>query len=370
VTRPRLAVTGALLGAAVIGSVATIAVRGGGAPSAPTGVPHLSTVTVTRTDLVTTALTGATLGYAPTGPLVNRLAGTYTALPSPSTTIDPGATLYRVDDLPVVLMTGATPAWRAFTLGMTDGPDVFELQANLIALGDARGLLSSATGRFDAPTAAAVERWQSATANTYPADGHVALGQVVFLPGEVRVGALNVSRGQAAAPGDVPYQTTTATRTVTVPVDPSLPAVTVGEHVSIVLPTSVTTPGTITAIGPVPLSTGSGAPGSSSNGSGGGGSQQPQPSAILTVTPDRPTDTGSASGVAVQVSLTTQSATNVLAVPISALLALASGGYGVEVVEPSGRHHLVGVTTGIFTGSEVQVTGAGIDVGTEVVVAQ
>jgi len=60
----------------------------------------------------------------------------------------------------------------------------------------------------------------------------------------------------------------------------------------------------------------------------------------------------------------------VLAVPVSALLALQGGGYGLEVVRPDGAHRLVGVRTGIFAGSLVQVSGAGIVVGTRVVVAQ
>jgi hypothetical protein len=74
--------------------------------------------------------------------------------------------------------------------------------------------------------------------------------------------------------------------------------------------------------------------------------------------------------VAVQVALTVVAARNVLAVPVSALLALAGGGYGLEVVESTGIHHLVGVTTGIFAGSMVQVTGNEIAAGTKVVVAQ
>jgi hypothetical protein len=93
-------------------------------------------------------------------------------------------------------------------------------------------------------------------------------------------------------------------------------------------------------------------------------------SALLTVTPDDPSATGTASGIPVQVSLTVQSASNVTAVPIAALLALAGGGYGLEVVRPSGAHRLVAVTTGVFTGSQVQVSGAGIEPGTKVVVAQ
>jgi Putative peptidoglycan binding domain len=368
VTRRRLVLMSAVLGAAVAGSVATIAVRDGSAAPTTAGLPPLSTATVVRTNLATTTLTAGTLGYAPTESVVNRVAGTYTALPSPGAIVEPGGTLYRVDDLPVVLMVGTIPAWRSFSLGMTDGPDVTELQADLISLGDARGLLSAPTGRFGVPTMDAVERWQSRAG--YLADGQIPLGHVVFVPGPVRVGAASVSIGQAASPGDVPYQTTTATRAVTVPVDPSFPTVSVGEPVAIVLPTNATTPGRITAIGPAAPGTGGGSQGSSNAGSGSGGSQQSQTTAVLTVTPDRPADTGTASGVPVQVSLTTQSATDVLAVPISALLALTGGGYGVEVVGPSGVHHLVGVTTGIFTGSQVQITGAGVDAGAKVVVAQ
>jgi hypothetical protein len=55
---------------------------------------------------------------------------------------------------------------------------------------------------------------------------------------------------------------------------------------------------------------------------------------------------------------------------VSALLALQGGGYGLELVEPSGAHRLVAVRTGIFAGSQVQVFGAGITAGTRVVVAQ
>ena len=61
---------------------------------------------------------------------------------------------------------------------------------------------------------------------------------------------------------------------------------------------------------------------------------------------------------------------HVLAVPVAALVALAGGGYGLEVVTPAGRHHLVGVRTGVFAGGDVQVLGSGLTEGTRVVVAQ
>jgi hypothetical protein len=167
---------------------------------------------------------------------------------------------------------------------------------------------------------------------------------------------------------------TTDARTVSVPMTPNLPSVALGEAVTIVLPTGSTVPGTVTAIGPEPPSPG---PSSQSSGNGGssggsGGSQSPASQATLdmTVSPSNPAATGTGTNEPVQVALTTQSAKGVLAVPIAALLALAEGGYGVEVVGRTGLHHLVGVTTGVFTGSEVEITSAGLRPGTKVVVAQ
>jgi hypothetical protein len=52
------------------------------------------------------------------------------------------------------------------------------------------------------------------------------------------------------------------------------------------------------------------------------------------------------------------------------LLALAGGGYAVEVVDAGGLHHLVPVTLGIFddASGHVQVSGAGLGAGQRVVV--
>ena len=65
----------------------------------------------------------------------------------------------------------------------------------------------------------------------------------------------------------------------------------------------------------------------------------------------------------VNVNITTQTADNVLAVPVNALLALAGGGYGVAVVTGK-TSHLVGVTTGLYSNTLVQVSGSGLTAGT------
>ena len=370
--RRRAGFAAGLLAAAAAGVVATVAVRGGQAPASPPAAPPVTTATVVQTDLATTVLTAGTLGYAATNPVVNQLAGTYTALPRPGQAMRPGQDLYRVDNVPVVLMRGGTPAWRTFAPGMTGG-DVTELQRNLIALGFAAGLLTAPTGQFDALTQDAVFRWQQAAG--YPVTGQIDLGRVAFLPAAVIVGGLNQAPGQPASPGQVPYAVTAATRTVTVPLGSSLPPVTTGEAVAIVLPSGVTTPGTISAVGPVPpagnSATGSSGTGGTSASSGSGPSGGSSGASMqLTITPDHPAATGTGQDVAVQVSLVTQSVRNVLAVPITALLALAGGGYGVEVAGPSGHKYLVGVTTGLFADALVQVSGPGLRAGMRVVTAQ
>ncbi len=69
-------------------------------------------------------------------------------------------------------------------------------------------------------------------------------------------------------------------------------------------------------------------------------------------------------------SITTASVSNVLVVPVNALLALANGGYAVEEVEATGVHQLVGVSVGLFDDAPgwSQVTGNGLAAGQRVVV--
>jgi hypothetical protein len=358
-----LATSAGLAGAVAAGAVAMVAVTGGGqAPAAP-AAPPVTTARVTRTDLVTTVLTEGTLGYGAARPVVNQLTGTYTQIPRPGRRIGAGGTLYAVDDQPVVLMTGRIPAWRPMGPGITNGRDVTELERNLIALGYAGGLLTSPAGEWTAATTTAVELWQQAAG--LPVTGQIGLGQILFLPGPVRIGAPAVAAGDPAAPGQVPYQVTTDARAVTVPLSPvSSPRVTLGERVRIVLPSGVSAPGRITAMGP-PAPSAAGTASTQGSSPGGAGAA----TTVLTVTPAHPRRTGTASGVPVQVSLTTHVASGVLAVPVSALLALSGGGYGLEVVEPSGAHRLVGVRAGVFAGSLVQVSGPRIVAGTTVVVA-
>jgi hypothetical protein len=67
----------------------------------------------------------------------------------------------------------------------------------------------------------------------------------------------------------------------------------------------------------------------------------------------------------VDVAFTVAERRDVLAVPVAALLALAEGGYGLEVVD-GGTTRIVVVGTGLFAGGKVEVSGGGITEGTVV----
>jgi hypothetical protein len=362
-SRPVLAA--GLIGAAAVGAAAAVTLTGAQATPAPP-LPRLSTATLNRTTLTESALTEGTLGYRVSPPVLDATTGTYTWLPAPGQTIRPGQVLYRVDNQPVVLMRGSVPAWRSFQLGMTAGPDVRQLSAALIAGHFAAGLLTAPTQEFSWATALAVERWQ--VGHGLPQTGQIPLGQVAFLPGAVRVGAWQVAIGDGAQPGGQPYLVTTDRRVVTVPVTPDMPVVRVGQLVSIILPSQGTMSGRVTSIGPPPPPASLG--GTGNGGTGGGSAAAQDATSFLFIAPANAAATGTGDNVAVQISLAISVARDVLAAPVSALLALSGGGYGVEVVQPSGAHRLVGVRTGIFASGLVQISGAGLAPGTKVVVSQ
>jgi peptidoglycan hydrolase-like protein with peptidoglycan-binding domain len=138
-----------------------------------------STATVQRRDLVETDTESGTLSYANTQTIYNRLSGTITWLPAVGQVIHSGQALFRIDAQPVILMTGSTPAYRDLSASDVQGPDVLELNRNLIALGfNPYGIVADDV--WQAATTAGVEQYQASLGETET--GILTLGQVVFLP--------------------------------------------------------------------------------------------------------------------------------------------------------------------------------------------
>ena len=319
-----------------------------------------STATVTEQTLTSQTQVGATLGYSGSYSVVNQAQGTITSLPAVGQVISQGQVLYEVNGAPVVLLFGSTPAYRSLSQGTAasevTGPDVQELKADLVTLGYATtSELDTTSGVFGAGTTTALEKFQAhlGIAQT----GTLALGQAVFLPGSARITALGQSAtlGAPAQPGLSVLAATSSARAVTVALDSSQQTeVAVGDQVTITLPNNQTTPGTVSSVGTI-ASTASGSS---------------TPTVTVLVTPNDPAATGSWDQAPVEVTITTGSVNHALVVPVDALVALASGGYALEVISAKGVHSLEPVTLGLFDDADglVQVTGTDVSAGQRIVV--
>ena len=270
---------------------------------------------------------------------------------------------------------------------MSDGADVRQLTADLIALGDGAGLHPS--DHYSTATATAVKRWQRTLG--LPATGQILLGQVVFEPGPIRVtsvtasvgtsiggggGASTGGAGGGGGGGGTVLTATSAAPVVAVQLDVTDEyLVKRGDTVSVVLPNGTSTvPGRIQMVGNVATCPGGGT--GLGNATGGGTADQSPcassgsgtsstPTVTVTIRLQRTPPGAKLDQAPVNVNITSQTAKNVLAVPVNALLALQGGGYGVDVVTARGSR-LVGVTTGLYSNTLVQVSGPGIAVGTRV----
>ena len=151
--------------------------------------------------------------------VINQARGTYTTLPTLGQVIHQGQVLYRVNEMPVVLLYGSTPAYRTLSAGAT-GPDVAELNADLVALGYATpAQLSPTSASFGPATTTAVEKLQAALGVTQ--NGTLTLGQAVFEPTAVRVTSVSAQPGGSAQTGETVLQGTSTTREVQVALDAS-----------------------------------------------------------------------------------------------------------------------------------------------------
>jgi Putative peptidoglycan binding domain len=298
---------------------------------------------------VTLAAAQKSLDAAASSAVFYETGSTYTALPSPGDVMHRGRALFAIGGQPVLLLYGGVTAWRAFRAGMSPGGDVAALNANLRALGYGRGLTGDS---FTASTEEAVRALQAARGLMQT--GELPLGAVVFKSGPVRVKSVTPTRGSAVQAG--PVLSVSSTRhQVTIALDAAQQSeVKVGDRVTITLPSNLTTPGRVSSVGKV-----------ATPGSGDAG-----PTVEVDVRLVDEAAAGNLDQAPVGAAITTGTVKNALAVPVAALLALAGGGYAVEVVDGVGAHRLVTVELGLFDDADglVQVSGSGLEAGQRVVV--
>jgi hypothetical protein len=314
-----------------------------------------ATAAVVRQDIAAVTPVAATLGYAGSWTVTGQGGGTLTLLPQPGQVIRQGQALYRTGNgSPVVLLYGSVPDWRAMSEGTT-GADVSQLNHDLVALADAdRAEVKAAGWDYYSPaTAYGVQRLQERLGVSLP-PGSLPLGQAVFEPAAIRVTRVT---GRLGGPASGPVlQATSDQQVVAIQLDVSQESqVKAGDTVTVALPDGTTTPGVVSGVSPVATAA-----------SGQNGTVTTIP---VTVKLTGPAAAGTLDQAPVTVNITTATARDVMAVPVTALLS-RPGGYVVEVVGLGGSRRYVTVSPGIFDDNAgmVQVTG-NLTPGERVVVA-
>ena len=354
--RRRLAIAGGVLVVVLGGGAVAVASGAGGSSTAPdtAGMDvSVTSATVQRRDLVVTETFTGELAYSDSRAITSGRSGTVTTMASPGSVVPIGSPLFSVDLEPAILLTGTIPAFRTLDDDSTDGPDIQQLEQALSDLG--YGTDMTVDGNFTAVTADAVEAWETDLGRADP-DGVVELGDVVFASGDLRVSSVLAEVGAMVQTGGPVMDVTTTAKIVAVDLDADRSSdLETGTVVDLSLPDGTDTTGTVTDIGTEAESSPT--------------DPNTTPTVPVQITlADPATATGFDSG-SVDVTLERSREDAVLAVPVTALLALSEGGYALEVLDDpqTGASHLVRVEIGTVADGYVAVTGDGVDEGVAVV---
>lgn len=229
------------------------------------------------------------------------------------------------------------------------GIDVLQLEAALAALGyDANGAML-VDGVFTPETKTAVIAWQESVG--LDPDGIVHLGEVVFLADPVRISDRTTPPGSPVNSGGSVLAITSNEIVVTA----QLPAadqgtLEAGDAVTVELPSGSDVEATVESVDTVATR----------------GAEETYFEVVVVL--DDPSVAGSLDEAPVDVEYITDSASNVVAVPVTALVALREGGYAVEIDSGNGTTQLISVEPGFYADGYVEVEANGLTAGMLVVV--
>jgi peptidoglycan hydrolase-like protein with peptidoglycan-binding domain len=340
--RRRWFVVVVLTAASSVGATALFMASSNAEVTKPAAVPKSVTLG-TRTIASTQKFDGA-LQFEGSTPVSVESPGIVTKTRSAGEVIEQGGALVWVDNQPVTLLYGELPQWRNFQPGMSDGPDVRQLEQSLVDLGYAKGLGLTVDNAFTTTTQTAVKRMQDALGTTE--DGVVDRGEIVFLSGARRVTAVTAKPGSPVGQSIVEVSSTKRV----VKVDLSLADrsdLSFGQAVAVKLPDGAKVDAVVRAVGTEVETSPDG---------------EKSVEVLIDLAAEVRFD-----DAPVEVEVRTELATNVLAAPVNALLAQSGGGYGVERLI-AGRSEIVPVEIGAVGNGYVEVRG-NLQPGDTVVVA-
>ena len=362
-TKRKIVVTGclAIICLAVVAAI-TLGLLGGidsdnGPDEKPTAVTSLrNTATVIKTDFVEETEVDGTLGFGDVESLPNLSSGIVTWLPEPGTVIGFGDVIYKINDEPVILLHGTMPMFRDIDENTSGALDVAQLQTYFVELGfsDVYPVTKSAydlsADRYiTSVTLSQIEQWQESVGADRT--GVVKKSQIVFRSEAFRVDAVTARLGQSINGGSL-VNITEARRVVTVHLDTELGGLmAMGDVVEVELPDGKSVEGTVTHVADVATRIGQGQ----------------QQTTYLDVIIELLGSGTSFDQSPVTVKVEEVLEQEAVAVPIAALLALAEGGYGLEVLDPDNTVRLVGVELGTFHGNQVSIS-RGVQPGQSVIV--
>lgn len=301
------------------------------AAATPDG-PATALDTITRGDLVESQEETGTLAHGDPWSLQIEAQGIVTNAPDAGATINFGQTLIEIDAKPVVLAEGDVPLYRSLNYQARKhlkGPDVEQLQQLLLDLGhDDSGRLE-ADGDFGLSTHRAVKAWQKSVGRDQ--SGTVDRSQLVFNPQPVRI-----DTSPRIGSSFEQLSVTEAKQRVTAQFSARQQAfVEVGNRVELQLGSGETMTGSVAeATSTV--------------------SDQGERVIKVVIEPggDLPDGTEKLKVIASRVS-----ASDVLIVPVRAVLALAGGGYGLEV-DTDGGTELRAAELGAVVDTQVEISGS------------
>jgi peptidoglycan hydrolase-like protein with peptidoglycan-binding domain len=360
--RRNLALVG-IIGLVIGGGVAAagFAVAGADSDGVATVGTSLESVAVEQRDVNLYTDFAGTLGYGSTVDVGSPVAGVVTSVPEAGTDLGRGSVLFKVDSEPVVLLYGDLPIWRSLSRSSDAGPDILQLETNLAALGYTADGNMTVNEEFTYYTGVALKAWETAVGFSSP-DTTFDSGQAVYLPGVVRVDSAT-TRGTVATSGatvlsvavveevtdavvgdhgvtsesapteEVSLQVATADQSLFVE----------GMAVEVELADGSTVTGTVSTVGQTVKRVTTG----------------PNSELYVDVTVAVVDESGA--GLVegpVTVHVPSETVTAALMVPVRALVALAEGGYAVQIQADDGTTAYVGVKAGVFSDGWVEVTGS------------